>query len=129
MNYRKGENAQVFLKCILLAVYFAFFSVQLLFRFNSSLNQQSLNSDSFQKYALTAWNNDCQRAADNLHGKNKTLSYLNKRFHPQEAVMIPAPGLALISYYIPVVKKFYHGHTYISGLKINRPPFRGPPIC
>jgi hypothetical protein len=129
MNHRKRKYPRLVFKLVLLAVYFAFFAVQLAFRFNASLAQQSLESACYQKNPAKGWNIERGKEFDNLRGKNKTLSYLNKRFHPKNAVIVSAVTSDFVSYYIPVVENSYFRDSYIAALKINRPSFRGPPLC
>jgi hypothetical protein len=125
MYYPKSNNAQVVFKSMLLAVYFAFFSVQLLLRFDASLSRQSLDTESYKSHA----DRERTMASVELQGKNKCLSYLNKRFHPKDALFAPALADQLDLVHSPCTEKCYWTEPYISVLKIDRPSFRGPPTC
>jgi hypothetical protein len=129
MYYPKRKYAQAGFKLVLLAVYFAFFSVQLLLRFDSSLARQSLDGDGYKFYAAGILRYEHAKCSGQKVVKNKFLSYLNKRFHPKDALIAPPATSDFVSYYIPVVENSYFRDSYIAALKIKKPSFRGPPSC
>ena len=74
----------------MLAIYFVFFSVQLFFRFDLSHSQQSLESDNYQKNFVGKSINEKVTRAKAEAKKDKSLTYLNKRFHPKNEIIVPA---------------------------------------
>lgn len=129
MYYLKRKYAQVVFKTMMLGVYFAFFCVQLLLRFDCSLSRQSLDTDSYKIHAAGDRNREGTKGFGELQGKNKFLSYLNKRFHPKDALIAPALANQSVLVHPPHAEKSYFTEPYVYVLKINRPSFRGPPVC
>ena len=123
----KKQYSKLFYKLLLLAVYFAFFTVQLLLRYTSSHSQQSLEGNNYQKDipAKSAFTKTFISKSDNK--KDKHLSYLNKRFHPKDAVIVPSHEFQLQSFYSKVTPKSFFKDEHIADIKINSTLLRGPP--
>jgi hypothetical protein len=123
----KKQYGKVSFKLLLLAVYFVFFVVQSFLRFTSPQSRQSLETDNYQK-TFTGKSCDSKNIlSQNNLGKNKSLTYLNKRFHPKHAVIIPSNDFELRNFYANGFVKPYFRDEYIADIKINSISLRGPP--
>jgi hypothetical protein len=127
-----GKNVYVrlFFKVLLLAVYFAFFSVQLFLRYTSSHSLQSLNLDSYKETAVAKKVTNAESVSSKDTKKNNSISYLNKRFHPQDEVTIPSQELHIERFYKEVRISFLIPDDYIKNTPIYTFSLRGPPaLC
>ncbi|HLK29684.1 MAG TPA: hypothetical protein VKT28_13995 [Puia sp.] len=124
----KKGYVRLFFKLLLLAVYFAFFSVQLFLRYTSSHSLQSLDLDSYKKIAASKTLSDKVYISQKDTKKSKNLSYLNKRFHPQDAVNISFSDFQVQAVFAEVKNKFYTTDKYFASLGIITSSLRGPPV-
>ena len=111
----------------MLAVYFVFFSVQLFLRFDLSHSRQSLESESYQKNFSDRSVAGKIIIAKSETNKDKSLTYLNKRFHPKNEIIIPDLDFEGNHFYSAVPVKFYLPDNTITPIKINSASLRGPP--
>ena len=126
--YRKQQQyGKLFFKFFLLAIYFVFFSVQLFFRFDLSHSRQSLETESYQKNFSDRSVAGKIILAKSETKKDKSLTYLNKRFHPKNEIIIPNLDFEVNHFYSVVSVKFYLPDNTISPVKINSASLRGPP--
>ncbi|HSZ85470.1 MAG TPA: hypothetical protein VK787_05535 [Puia sp.] len=131
MNCGKKQYTKLFFKLLLLAVYFGFFTVQLFLRYTSSHSQQFLDLDNSYQKNLTekSFTIKTVLSKDETH-KCKSLSYLNKRFHPKHNVILPDVDLQIKNIYSIFSVNFYFINNGITELKVNKPSLRGPPaVC
>jgi hypothetical protein len=130
MNCGKKQYTKLFFKLLLLAVYFGFFTVQLFLRYTSSHSQQSLDLDSYQKNITERSFAIKTVLAKDETNKAKSLSYLNKRFHPKDSVIIPDLDLQVKNFYVIRSEKFYFAHGHIAESNTHILFLRGPPaVC
>jgi hypothetical protein len=123
----KKGYIRLFFKVLLLAVYFAFFSVQLFLRYSSSHALQSLDLDNYKRVVASknVLYGETVSAKDTK--KSKVLSYLNKRFHPQDAVNIPVNNFDVQAVFAACKNIFYTTDKYFTSLTIRSSSLRGPP--
>src|ERR1700689_1932133 len=119
MNCKGKQYGKLFFKFFLLAIYFVFFSVQLFFRFDLSHSQQSLESDNYQKNFVGKSVNGKIIVAKAETKKDKSLTYLNKRFHPKNEIIIPDLDFQADHFYSAFFVKFYSRNNRIRTIKIN----------
>lgn len=126
----KKGYVRLFFKVLLLAVYFAFFSVQLFLRYTSSNSLQSLalDLDNYHKNIASKSFHAKALISQKDTKKNKNLTYLNKRFHPQDEVTIPSHDFQIRFYYSEVAKNFFFRDVHTVDIKINSASLRGPPV-
>ena len=130
MKYSNTRYTQLFFKLILLAVYVAFFSVQLFLRYSSSHSRQSLDLDNYQKVTIENPLAAKQIVFREGNKKSQSLSYLNKRFHPEDCVILPHGQAALQPVYAALPANAGLISPCIAEIKINAPLLRGPPsLC
>ena len=127
MATEKKGYVRLFFKVLLLAVYFAFFSVQLFLRYASSHSQQSLELYSYQKNVAAKPTLEKIFLSQNGNKKNKNHSYLNKRFHPQNEVVFPSHYFPFHSFYTVVAELFHVTAEHFTDAEINSASLRGPP--
>jgi hypothetical protein len=130
MDHGKRQHTKLFFKLLLLAVYFGFFTVQLFLRYTSSHSQQSLYLDSYQKdLTQRSFAIKTVLSKDEIP-KSRSLSYLNKRFHPKDNVILPDLALQIKIFYITALTKFYFVDGHVAGSDTHTLFLRGPPaIC
>jgi hypothetical protein len=130
MNSRKKRYTKLFFKFLLLAVYFGFFTVQLFLRYTSSHSQQSLDLDSYQKNPTEKSFNVKTILSKDETPKTKSLSYLNKRFHPKDNVILPDLDPQIKNFYTTLSTKFYFDDGHVAELNTHSLSLRGPPaVC
>jgi hypothetical protein len=129
MHRSKKQYAQLVFKCLLLAVYFVFFSVQLLLRYTSDHSQQSLDFERYQKrFNKKTIAGNAISSKDEIR-KSRPFTYLNKRFHPKDYV-IPNLAVGLQQLCLLSSVNYYLINKRVPKSKINTSCFRGPPcIC
>lgn len=127
MNCKQKQYGKLFFKFFLLAIYFIFFSVQLFFRFDLSHSRQSLESDNYQKSFVGKSSNGKITGAKAETKKDKSLTYLNKRFHPKNEIIVPGLDFRFDNFYSVVNKIFYFPDSRVSNTKPNSVSLRGPP--
>jgi hypothetical protein len=127
MATEKKSYVRLFFKVLLLAVYFAFFSVQLFLRYASSHSQQSLNLVCYQKNVVAKQTLEKIFLSQKGNKKNKNHSYLNKRFHPQDEVVFPSHYIPFRTFYTVVVGFFHATDEHFTDAEINSASLRGPP--
>jgi hypothetical protein len=128
VNRSKKQYTKLFFKLLLLAVYFGFFTVQLFLRYTSSHSQQSLDLYSYQKNVTKKISPIKTVLSKNENPKTRSLSYLNKRFHPKNNVILPDLDLQLKNIYSIFSVNFYFINKGVAVLKVNKPSLRGPPL-
>ncbi len=128
MNSRNKQYGRLFFKVLLLSVYFVFFSVQLLLRYTSSHSQESLEVETCRQNSVANSHTGKILALRNESKANKSLSYLNKRFHPKDEVIVPSHDFEFQPFYSEAAVKSYFGEEHIGGIKINTISLRGPPV-
>src|ERR1700735_5378014 len=127
MNCGKKQYSRLFFKLLLLAVYFGFFTVQLFLRYTSSYSQQSLDLDSYQKSLSERSFVIKTVLAKDATSKTKSLSYLNKRFHPKNNVILSDLDLQIKNFYAIQSAKFYFADGHIAESNTHILFLRGPP--
>jgi hypothetical protein len=127
MNWKQKQCGRLFFRFFLLAIYFVFFSVQLFFRFDSSHSRQTLESDNYQKSFVGKSGNEKIIGAKAKTKKDKSLTYLNKRFHLKNEMIVPELDLIFGNFYSVGSKVFYCPDNSVSNTKTNSVPLRGPP--
>jgi|SRR5271170_605279 len=127
MNCKGKQYGKLFFKFFLLAIYFVFFSVQLFFRFDLSHSQQSLESDNYQKGFVGKSVNGKIAGATTETKKDKSLTYLNKRFHPKNEIIVPNLDFKFDNFYSVGSKSFYFPDNRVLNTKENSVSLRGPP--
>ncbi len=127
MRSRKNQYGKVLFKLLLIAVYFGFFIVQIFLRYTSPQSQQSLGTDNVHCTSTVKSTTAKNILSKKDPKKNKTLCYLNKRYHPKEAVVIPMDDLNLHCFYSQIHSRFYFRNNYIPHAKIPASYLRGPP--
>lgn len=128
MNCREKKYTRLFFKLLLLTVYFCFFAVQIFLRYTSSHSQQSLDLYNYQKNLTEKSFTIKTVLSKNETHKSRSLSYLNKRFHPKYNVILPDLDLQLKNIYPGFSVNFYFISNGITELKVNKPSLRGPPV-
>lgn len=123
----KTRYDKVFFKLLLLAVYFAFFTVQIFLRFASPQSKQFLGADDFQKTVVLKTGTLKNTLSNAGSDKNGSSSYLNKHYQPKDVLMIPSQICLLTYFYPEVLFKFYFGKEDITEIKPNEAFLRGPP--
>ena len=129
MVCREKHYTKLIFKLLLLAVYCVFFIVQLFLRYTSSHSQQSLDLDSYQKNLSEKSFSSKTILSRDKDPKNFSLSYLNKRFHPKNNVILPDLNLQLENICVVYSVNFYIIKNGITEIKVNKPSLRGPPFC
>jgi hypothetical protein len=124
---RKNPYGKVLFKFFLSAIYFGFFTVQIFLRYTSPQSQQSLNTDNVRCLSSVKSTIAKNILSNKDPKKNKTLCYLNKRYHPKEAVIIPMDDFNLHCFYSQIHPRFYFSNIYIPHAKIPASYLRGPP--
>jgi hypothetical protein len=127
MNCKQKQYGKVFFKFFLLAIYFVFFSVQLFFRFDLSHSQQSLESDNYQKNFVGKSVKEKVTGTKAETKKDRSLTYLNKRFHPKNEIIVPELDFKFSNFYSVGFKIFYFPDNSVSNTKANSVSLRGPP--
>lgn len=123
MFFGRKNCTKLFFKLLLLVVYFSFFSVQFFLRYTSANSQQSLGFRAhFPAQAASE-----KLAYKNTHNPGKLLCYLNKRFQPQDAVMLPVFDYGFRAFYRLVSNKSREQSSYLAVRKLNATSLRGPP--
>jgi hypothetical protein len=124
---RKDQNDKIFFKLLLLAVYFVFFAVQLILRYTSIQSQQTFGPNIYLSVSVGKPGIANSILFREDHKKNISLLYLNKRYHPKGAVLIPPQNFQIHCFYSEVPEKCYFRPDNITEIKINSPFLRGPP--
>jgi hypothetical protein len=120
------KYAKLFFRLLLLAVYFGFFCVQFFLRYTSSHSQQSLDLDNcHEKFASSTVSAKASCKSDTK--KSSPPSYLNKRFQPQDAVMVPVCDFGIPGFYSLIGKKNWPTESHLFDRKLNALSLRGPP--
>jgi|SRR5580704_1337276 hypothetical protein len=130
MHDKRRQYGRIVFKLLLLAVYFVFFNVQLLLRYSSPRSLQFLESGSYRNLIS---NQSAGPKAITVHpiaNKNESVCYLNKRYHPKDAVNVSIQEFKFEYFYAEISVRFCLDKEDISRLKTNTTPLRGPPaIC
>jgi hypothetical protein len=127
MGRRKNSYGKVLFKLFLSAIYFGFFTVQIFLRYTSPQSQQSLCTNNVQ-YTSTVKSTIAKNILSRKDSKkNKTLCYLNKRYHPKEAIIILMDDFNLHCVYSENHSRSYFSNNYIPHIKIPASYLRGPP--
>ncbi|MBS1917718.1 MAG: hypothetical protein JST87_15715 [Bacteroidetes bacterium] len=123
----KKGYIRLFFKVLLLAVYSAFFIVQLFLRY-SPHTLQSLEVNNYKKVVASKDVSHYATISAKDSKKSKNLSYLNKRFHPQDAVNFRLSDFQIQAVFAEIKKKFYTTDKYFASLTIRTSSLRGPPV-
>jgi hypothetical protein len=127
MTGNKEQYDKIFFKFLLLTVYFVFFTVQLLLRYTSPQSQQSLETDNCCKTLKSKSGIPKNIVSRDDPKKNKSLTYLNKRYHPKDGVIIPSMDFQVHYFYAVELSSFYSSCENIPGTRIKTASLRGPP--
>ena len=127
MVCKEKQYTKLIFKLLLLAVYFVFFTVQLFLRYSSCHAQQSLDLDSYQKNLTEKSLSSTTVLSKDDRTRSLSLSYLNKRFHPENNLILPDLALQIKNLDAIRSKKFYFVDDRVAELKMHAPTLRGPP--
>ncbi|HLY71382.1 MAG TPA: hypothetical protein VKR53_16725 [Puia sp.] len=127
MDCKEKQYTKLIFKLLLLAVYFVFFTVQLFLRYSSCHAQQSLDLDSYQKNLTEKSLSSTTVLSKDDRTRSLSLSYLNKRFHPENNLFLPDLALQIKNSDAIRSKKFYFVDDRVAELKMHAPTLRGPP--
>jgi len=119
----KKQYTKLFFKILLLTVYCCFFSVQFFLRYAIAHSQQSLDYEK-QLVVKTATPVIAFKSNDKT---GKPLVYLNKRFQPQEPIILPSWNFEFKTFNTAVERKCFRNEHYIYTSHINISCLRGPP--
>jgi|SRR5579862_547291 len=128
IHIKQGKYyADAFFKVLLFCVYLAFFTVQLFFRYHSANSRQSIDGESYRKSTKGKPLGERVFIAGSESAGGKSSSYLNKRFQPEDHVILPRLDLRLNHFHtvIAVVTGARNERTIEA--KRNITTLRGPP--
>jgi hypothetical protein len=125
----RGKNSydKVLFKLFLSVIYFGFFTVQIFLRYTSPQSQQSLSTDKVQYTSAVKSTIAKNILSKKDSKKSKALCYLNKRYHPKEAIIILMDDFNLHCVYFENHSRFYFSNNYVPHIKIPARYLRGPP--